>query len=255
MKPRNRKQRVQWLAQKFGREAVIVWADATDSEVSLAFDDMYREYRDKPDYTPVRHIPTCIVCSEEVVWTVHCGCGENLAAFDESDIETPWHIFERCDYMTEIKKRFTCEHGSWKSSCGICQLVQEIEEQKAENASLITTIESLQRELQHSQSNMKMADSSISAKNTLIESQKEEIEKLKSYRVIKNYTDILVECNSYKAITELAVNGLKEISQFKHYPDDHYNHSFQKIQRKSVTTLAEIERLALSHIKGGGTDG
>jgi hypothetical protein len=161
----------------------------------------------------------------------------------------------------------------------IKQTITEAHEQGIYNwntatiSSLITTIESLQEKLDLQTEPVSEAAQfwvdACAEKDDLIESQKEEIEKLKSYRVIKNYNDMLVECNSYKAITEIAVKRLEQardrFSNFKrnwdcdsHSDISKYNIPCRrcesiKLRELIDTTLSEIERLSLSHIKGGGT--
>ncbi|MNW32241.1 hypothetical protein D3C74_91810 [compost metagenome] len=43
--PATRKDRVQWIARKFGQESVMVWAIKTDREVKKEFESLYRLYK------------------------------------------------------------------------------------------------------------------------------------------------------------------------------------------------------------------
>jgi hypothetical protein len=85
MKPKTRKQRVQWLSKKFGSEAVVVWAEKTDREVKREFERMWLLYKDAPDHDRKRIAVPCIICGWEPEWHSKCGCGEDLAVFSEDD--------------------------------------------------------------------------------------------------------------------------------------------------------------------------
>ncbi|KJD42653.1 hypothetical protein [Paenibacillus terrae] len=92
--PSNRKERVKWLAQKFGQGSIIVWADKTDREVKNEFTSMYRLYNNMKDFDEEVTPSPCIICGSEVMWITRCGCGEGLAILDKDDPDYEKRIIE-----------------------------------------------------------------------------------------------------------------------------------------------------------------
>lgn len=164
------------------------------------------------------------------------------------------------EIIDEVKKQLA--NNKWNATC--------VEPYKTWLSSLITTIESQTEKLEklklhaeHLQALVNGQDQShteyvnetetlIEQKDTLIESQKEEIRR----RVIQAEINIglgetvinmQAEIESLKAITELAVKGLKEIAK----GDDAYHTTIfeakdwiDKIEAIANTTLFEIGRLS-----------
>ncbi len=110
--------------------------------------------------------------------------------------------------------------------------------------SLITTIESQQEKISELEAAYREIKDElniiVATENSLIESQKEEIQKLQqqisTFQAWQpNSWDSHLQIESLKAITELAVNCLKEVLKDAPWESDSYTIAFK--------TLSEIERL------------
>lgn len=83
-KPRNRKERVDFLKRKMGSHIIHVLVSMDDREIKGFFNELYPLYKDKEDYQePEYKTPDCLVCGSETITTWDCTCGH--AIIDESD--------------------------------------------------------------------------------------------------------------------------------------------------------------------------
>ncbi|MCU5570869.1 hypothetical protein OCA42_13335 [Bacillus cereus] len=84
-KPRNRKERVEFLIKKMGFDVIgSSLVSMTDRDVKYLFEGAYLTYKDKEDYqTPEYRLPKCLVCGCETVIHWDCSCGH--AIIDEND--------------------------------------------------------------------------------------------------------------------------------------------------------------------------
>lgn len=82
-KPKNRKERIQFISQKLGSDNAIGMLYMTDKEVEKFVDSVYSNLKDNDDY--VEKVSICIRCREEVLHHTECGCGNDRAVFNEYD--------------------------------------------------------------------------------------------------------------------------------------------------------------------------
>ncbi|AQY42559.1 TPA: hypothetical protein ACR3Z0_005645 [Bacillus thuringiensis] len=84
-KPRNRKERVEFLIRKMGFDVIgRSLGSMTDRDVKYLFEGAYLTYKDKEDYQiPEYILPECLVCGSETVIHWDCCCGH--AIIDEND--------------------------------------------------------------------------------------------------------------------------------------------------------------------------
>lgn len=81
-KPKNRKERIEFLSRKMGRESADLFVYFTDKEVKQHFDGIYLKIKNRPDYET--KASTCMRCGEEVIYHYECGCSTeyNRVVFD-----------------------------------------------------------------------------------------------------------------------------------------------------------------------------
>lgn len=87
MKPKTRKERLEWLRLKKGMDYVMSMYALTDREVKEWFERVYPLYKDAPEHESKFQHPECLVCGNEVRIIWDCMCGENNAIIDEDDPE------------------------------------------------------------------------------------------------------------------------------------------------------------------------
>ncbi|MEK4503610.1 hypothetical protein [Bacillus sp. FSL R12-0069] len=102
-KPRNRKERVDFLIKKMGFDVIgRLLVSMTDREVKYLFEGAYLTYKDREDYqTPEYSPPDCLVCGCETVVHWDCGCGH--AIIDAND--TSLQELKNSGEYDEIQKR------------------------------------------------------------------------------------------------------------------------------------------------------
>lgn len=87
IKPKNRKERVEFIAKKKGLDFAFLMYSMTDGEVKNFFEKIYPVIKDTDDFDGVKQKPTCIRCGCEVnsYFTTECACGYNRAVYSEED--------------------------------------------------------------------------------------------------------------------------------------------------------------------------
>lgn len=82
-KPKNRKERVNFILQKCGYDDAVSLVGFTDSELKKYFEKIYPLIKDKSDYKKPNI--SCMRCGEKVLWHTECGCSfeYDRAVFDE----------------------------------------------------------------------------------------------------------------------------------------------------------------------------
>jgi hypothetical protein len=84
-KPRNRRERMDMISQKYGYKTAQSLYFLTDKEVRMFFDQQYKRMLKMPDYVDSQ--PVCIRCNSEVEIEFHtyCSCGEDRAVYSIED--------------------------------------------------------------------------------------------------------------------------------------------------------------------------
>ncbi|WP_054029097.1 hypothetical protein [Bacillus sp. FJAT-28004] len=85
-KPLTRKEQVQWLISKLGRDYGWSLAMKTDSEVVSEFESIYQAYQERHEDTGnEQNALLCLICEYEVEWSCSCGCEDKQPVLSVND--------------------------------------------------------------------------------------------------------------------------------------------------------------------------
>lgn len=84
-KPRNRRERIEFLTKKLGSYFTQGMVAFTDKEVKKFTDGVYENLKDKEDYVASEIESICIRCNKPVLYHYECDCGFDRAVFSKED--------------------------------------------------------------------------------------------------------------------------------------------------------------------------
>ncbi|WP_291566732.1 MULTISPECIES: hypothetical protein [unclassified Clostridium] len=101
-KPKNRKERIDFIIAKLGNDMGLLFLSLTDREVKKFIDENYNWLKEKEDYQ--QPISRCIRCNEEVIHHTECGCGYDRAIFSEEDWKDDIESFDEAYRFSKDKE-------------------------------------------------------------------------------------------------------------------------------------------------------
>ncbi|MEW9940024.1 hypothetical protein AB2T82_21085 [Clostridium butyricum] len=105
-KPKNRKERIDFIVNKMGINVAQGMLYMSDKEVKQFVDSVYLNLKNKEDH--IEEGSTCIRCGEQIIHHTECGCGNDRSIFSEEewkyDIESFSDESDRCPEDEEFIK-------------------------------------------------------------------------------------------------------------------------------------------------------
>lgn len=101
-KPKNRKERIDFIIAKLGNDTGLLFLSSTDREVKKFIDENYNWLKEKEDYQPP--ISRYIRCNEEVIHHTECGCGYDRTIFSEEDWKDDIESFDEAYRFSKDKE-------------------------------------------------------------------------------------------------------------------------------------------------------